>query len=99
MGTARAPVFGSGRWPACTWRVSNPKARGTSVRGRWSMCGSLTKGTLQPSRGLRCKKLLDHRCLPCLLEQEAIVTVRGVDDVTLDRLAEGVERVGNRLRT
>src|SRR5688572_29396015 len=25
MGTARAPVVGSGAAPACTWRVSNPQ--------------------------------------------------------------------------
>src|SRR5439155_22435943 len=29
-GVALAPVYGSGRWPACTARVLNPKSRGAS---------------------------------------------------------------------
>src|SRR5579875_2711073 len=40
MGTARAPVTGSGRCPACTARVSKPNCRG----------GLLIAGSLDPPR-------------------------------------------------
>src|SRR4051812_45781396 len=68
MGTARAPVFGSGRCPACTWRVSKPNVRESSM-----------DATL-----LGREKPLDHGTLARLFQQEAVVSVGRVDDMELD---------------
>src|SRR5205085_3777728 len=40
------------------------------------------------------QELLDHRCLSCLLQQEAVVAVRRVDDVELDILAQRAQGSG-----
>src|SRR6266545_2592912 len=110
MGTARAPVFGSGRWPAWTWRVSNPNSRGCSVRrnsiessffnrGSAPDPGSVARGGPSPRAApsqARCarldclsrEKIANQRSLTGLLQQEAVVSVRGVDDMELHFLAE-----------
>ena len=45
------------------------------------------------------EELLDHRSLARLLQQKAVMSVRSIDDMELDLLAGGAERVGELLGT
>src|ERR1700749_2763844 len=82
MGTARAPVFGSGRCPACNCRVSNPKS--------WACSASVTTSSLA------AQEPADDGRLARLLEQEAVVAVRRLDHVELYRLSRAAQRLLDR---
>src|SRR3990170_7638533 len=97
MGTARAPVLGSGLWPACTCLVSKPKARASSIAG---ISGISKPPALSPALVDAGEEIANHRGLPRLLEEERVVSVGSLDDVELHVLAvrlEGV-REGARVR-
>src|ERR1700731_5283425 len=95
MGTARAPVFGSGRCPACNCRVSNPNARACSSRDSLSVTktpsSTSPRKTRRPRPGGAAQELADDRRLPRFLEQEAVVAVRRLDHMGLHRLFPGAE--------
>src|SRR5580700_7591723 len=111
MGTARAPVFGSGRCPACSCRVSNPNSWDSSAREDLSVTNACLRCHLLAGPSARLcllnhwaysrtgltQELADHRRLPGFLEQEAVVAVRRLDHLELDRLAERAQRAGDLL--
>src|SRR3990172_4596401 len=91
MGTARAPVLGSGLWPACTCLVSKPKARASSMAG----ISAISKPpALSPALVDAGEEIANHRSLPRLLEEERVVAVGSLDDVDLDFLAVRFEGLG-----
>src|SRR5215472_3225145 len=93
MGTARAPVFGSGRCPACSCRVSNPNSRASSARMGLSVTKALS--STSPACPAFGQEAADDRGLPRLLKQEAVVAVRRLDHMEVDRLAESAKCLFN----
>src|SRR3954453_8675240 len=94
MGTARAPVFGSGRCPACSCRVSNPKAWSSSECTGWSVTWTSSCSASSSRVRTACgQEAADGRGLPGLPEQEAVMTVRRVDDLQLHGPAQRLEGV------
>src|SRR3990172_498435 len=100
MGTARAPVLGSGLWPACTCLVSKPKSRASSIAGIAGISGISKPPALSPGLVHAGEEIANHRRLPRLLEEERVVAVGSFDDVELHFLAVRLEcaREGARVR-
>src|SRR3990172_8744803 len=95
MGTARAPVLGSGLWPACTCLVSKPKARASSIAG---ISGISKPPALSPALVDAGEEIANHRGLSRLLEEERVVAVGSFDDVELHVFAVRLESVRERSR-